>query len=109
MPILDREDNPITAVQRCLSEELKHRLPGHDTEIDTAVIEAIERLHDDFGGQSIYLHKNHVARMGKVYAEIVAEFNGHNVKELASKYGKSMVRIRQILVNEQKRKLARNT
>ena len=101
---LDREDNPIAGIQRFLSEALKERLPiEEEAEVGVIVTDVMHRLCDEYGGACIYLHKNHEGRLSGFYQAVAAEFNGMNIPELARKYDRSEMRIRQILRAEQKK------
>ena len=58
----------------------------------------IERIYSRYGGFSVYIPQ----KAGDYREKIIAEFNGYNFKELASRYGFAEASIRRI-INQHKK------
>lgn len=93
----DREDSPVTEIHRYLREAMIRRFPDASAAVEAAVSECMARFLEEFGGQTVYWPKHVEERWQAQYKAIRAEFNGTNHAALARKYGKSVMRIRQIV------------
>lgn len=63
------------------------------------VNKGLDEFVRDYGGATLYIPKGSLIKSTNEKKAIVAEFTGNNYRELAKKFGKSDMRIRQI-VNE---------
>ena len=63
-----------------------------------------DMLAEDWGGSSVYIPKNLASRFRKRAARLYREFTGHNVEELARKYGLTQQRVYAIIKAERSRR-----
>lgn len=76
-------------------------LQGQHREIAEAVgIEGMIRLSKVFGGNPIYIPEMKKLTKNKVYQQILDEYDGTNIKELAVKYGVCKSTVYNILKNK---------
>jgi len=68
-----------------------------DNALGLCATKLVYQLATDFGGQAFYLPKGVRPMVEAKNSAIVAEFTGHNSKELARKHGVTEMRVRQIL------------
>lgn len=99
-----------------LGVELLEDLAAHLTELAVRTLgvpereaqvfaqEAAVRLADLWGGQTIYIPKNQVARISARNAEIYDAFTGDNVSELVTRFNLSRQAIYMILSAERDRR-----
>lgn len=59
-----------------------------------------DMLAEDWGGSNIYIPKNLASRFRRRDAELYRGFTGHNVQELAQKYGLTQQRVYSIIKAE---------
>ncbi len=62
-------------------------------------LELVRGLARDMGGDQVYIPKNHAHEVAAKCAAIRREFRGRNHRQLAEKYGISVMRVRQILAS----------
>lgn len=75
--------------------------------VEKGVNKGIEEFVRDYGGTSLYVPNGSHIKSTNEKKAIIAEFKGNNLRELAKKYGKSDMRIRQI-VNEDRKSRSAN-
>ena len=63
-----------------------------------------DMLAEDWGGSNIYIPKNLASRFRRRDAELYRGFTGHNVQELAQKYGLTQQRVYSIIKAERARR-----
>ena len=63
-----------------------------------------DMLAEDWGGSSVYIPKNLASRFRRRDAELFRAFTGHNIEELARKYGLTRQRVYAILKAERARR-----
>lgn len=69
--------------------------------------EAAVHLADHWGGQTVYIPKNQVAKLCKRNAEIFEAFNGHNISELVTRFDLSRQAIYMVIAAERDRRSAK--
>lgn len=80
----------------------KLRIPSNEAK--RVAQEAAAHVADNWGGQSVYIPMDLVARMSSRNAEIYSAFSGDNISELVRKFGLSRQAIYRIIrVERQKR------
>lgn len=63
-----------------------------------------DMLAEDWGGSSVYIPKNLASRFRRRDAELFRAFTGHNIEELARKYGLTRQRVYAIIKAERTRR-----
>lgn len=63
-----------------------------------------DMLADEWGGSSVYIPKNLASRFRRRDAELYRAFTGHNIEELARKYGLTQQRVYSIIKAERARR-----
>lgn len=63
-----------------------------------------DMLAEDWGGSNIYIPKNLAPRFRRRDAELYRAFTGHNIEELARKYGLTQQRVYSIIKAERARR-----
>ncbi len=85
-------------VARATEEQIAICFSESEREIGRKIGEAVvTEISGEFGGSAVYLSRRALLRPASDAARIVAEFDGKNHRQLAKKYQKTEIRIRQIL------------
>lgn len=63
-----------------------------------------DMLAEDWGGSNVYIPKNLASRFRRRDARLYREFTGHNIQELAQRYGLTQQRVYAILKAERARR-----
>ena len=63
-----------------------------------------DMLAEEWGGSSVYIPKNLASRFRRRDAELYRAFTGHNIEELARKYGLTQQRVYSIIKAERARR-----
>lgn len=75
--------------------------------VEKGVNKGLVEFVREYGGATLYIPKGSLIKSTNEKKAIIAEFKGNNLRELAKKYGKSDMRIRQI-VNEARKSRSAN-
>lgn len=96
-------------VARTTEEQVVMGFSESEREIGRKIGEAVvTEISGEFGGSAIYLSRRALLRSASDAARILAEFDGKNYRQLAKKYQKTEIRIRQILAAARNARRAMN-
>jgi Mor family transcriptional regulator len=87
-----------------LTMMLTDKLDVSQDEARAVAQEAAAHIADNWGGQSVYIPMDLVARMSSRNAEIFSAFSGDNISELVRKFGLSRQAIYRIVKTERQRR-----
>ena len=87
-----------------LTSMLTDKLNVSPDEARTVAQEAAAHIADHWGGQSVYIPMDLVARMSSRNAEIYSAFAGDNISELVRKFGLSRQAIYRIVKAEKEKR-----
>lgn len=87
-------------IAECLSQ---HQIAPDD--VLKITVAMTEQIREEFSGLRVYIPKHHYTKAEQLRQQIIAEYNGSNVKTLARRYRLSVQWVYRILQQHRKRQL----
>ncbi len=100
MSLPDQYPEVLVDMADCIRQRLCLSLPADQAE--PLALDIIEAIRIKFSGETIHIPMTKTFDRAQRDKAVLAEFDGHNHRALARRYGLSLVRIYQIINREQK-------
>lgn len=100
MSLPDQYPETLLDMADCIRQRLSLSLPAAQAEPLT--LDIMKDIHARFHGESVYFSKCRSMKLAKRNQAILAEFDGHNHRDLARRYGLTIAFIYQIIASAKK-------
>ena len=103
MSLPDQYSETLLDMADCIRQRLSLSLPA--VQAEPLTLDIIETIRSRFEGGLIYIPKGRFFKIAQRNKAILAEFDGHNHRALAIRYGLSIVTIYDIISDHRKKTL----